>query len=269
MEAINFLSYLFDCGLSYSSICTARSALSCFLNIQYCEMFGEHPVVKRFIKGVFELRPSLPRYKETWNVDIVLSFLEKLAPVKIITLKDLTLKLVMLIAILSGQRYQTLAVLKISEMRLAENKCIFHIKSLLKHSKIGKHIEPIELFEFTENENLCVIKTLKEYIERTEDKRKGDELFISYQKPHGVVGKATISRWLRVVLKRSGIDTNIFAPHSIRGASTSMAAAKGIPIETIMKAGGWSRESTFGKFYKRKVSTNLGKELLEKFIPTK
>ena len=35
---------------------------------------GQHPLVCRFIKGIFECRPSPPRYQETWDVTVVLDF---------------------------------------------------------------------------------------------------------------------------------------------------------------------------------------------------
>ena len=47
--AIDFLTSLFDAGLSYSSINTARSALSALFQIPG---FADIPVVKRFMRGV-------------------------------------------------------------------------------------------------------------------------------------------------------------------------------------------------------------------------
>ena len=42
-------------GLSYSSINTARSALSSILKLDNCDNFGTHPLVTRFMKGIYEL----------------------------------------------------------------------------------------------------------------------------------------------------------------------------------------------------------------------
>ena len=77
-EAINFLAVLYKAGLSYSAICVARSALSSYLDCSDCDVFGEHRLVKRFIKGVFELRPALPKYSATWDVDIILEYFRDL-----------------------------------------------------------------------------------------------------------------------------------------------------------------------------------------------
>ena len=58
-----FLSMLHENGLSYSTVSTARSLLSSVpqLNINSSLPVGQLPIVKRFIKGIYELRPSLPR----------------------------------------------------------------------------------------------------------------------------------------------------------------------------------------------------------------
>ena len=67
-NGIDFLALLFQDGLGYSAINTARSALSTVLNTTSHTSFGTHPLVVRFLKGVFELKPSLPRYASIWDV---------------------------------------------------------------------------------------------------------------------------------------------------------------------------------------------------------
>lgn len=61
--------------------------------------------------GVFIDRLNLPRYTETWDVSIVFSFIRSMGDNEVLTLFDLTLKLVMLLALLTGQRAQTLSFL--------------------------------------------------------------------------------------------------------------------------------------------------------------
>jgi hypothetical protein len=136
---INFLSELYTQGLSYSAINTARSALSTILLVPDGTTFGNHPLVTRFVKGVFVSRPALPRYTEIWDISLVFNYLRTLHPVEELNLKELTLKTVMLLAILSGQRYQTLHALSITSMERQENKYTFYVNQLLKTSKPGKH----------------------------------------------------------------------------------------------------------------------------------
>ena len=91
------------------------------------------------MKGVFENRPSLPRYSATWDIAVVLKYLGRLHPANKLSLKNLTLKVVTLLALLSGQRHQTLYKLKISCMQLSQDKCVFVLDELLKTPKPGRH----------------------------------------------------------------------------------------------------------------------------------
>ena len=96
---------------------------------------------------------------------------------------------------------------------------------------------------------------LKEYLCRTKKLRMlgKSQMLISFQKPYGPITSQTLSRWIRVVMERSGIDTRIFKPHSTRSAATSKAWGMKVPIEDILKKGGWSNSTTFAKYYKRDI----------------
>ena len=45
------------------------------------------------MRGVFERKPSLPRYTSTWDVNIVLSYIRSLSDNALLPLKDLSHKL--------------------------------------------------------------------------------------------------------------------------------------------------------------------------------
>ena len=60
------------------------------------------------MKGVFELKPALPRYSEIWDVKIALGYLKTLKDVSSFSIKELTLKLAMLLCLTTGQRCQTI-----------------------------------------------------------------------------------------------------------------------------------------------------------------
>ena len=94
--------------------------------------FGTHPLVYRFVKGVFELKPSSPKYKGIWDVRIVLKHLSEYLTPQTPTLKKLTLKTTMLLALLSGQRCQTLQRLSVNNKVLEQDTCKFTIVELLK-----------------------------------------------------------------------------------------------------------------------------------------
>jgi len=96
-NVIEFLTRLYDSGSSYSAINTAWSALSATVELADSpHSVGEHPLVRRFVRATYQSRPPLPRYQTIWDVSKVLNFLKTWSPVNKLSLKLLTLKLVML-----------------------------------------------------------------------------------------------------------------------------------------------------------------------------
>ena len=76
LEGMAFLMHLRNQNLRYSAINTARSALSSILTLQDHHTLGEHPLVTRFLKGIFELKPSLPLYSFVWDVGVVFRYFQ-------------------------------------------------------------------------------------------------------------------------------------------------------------------------------------------------
>lgn len=214
---------LFNDGLSYSSLNTARSALSSILPLIDGIPFGKHPLVIRFLKGVFESRPAMPRYTAVWDVNQVLDYLKTLSPVNEISLKSLTLKLTMLLALVTAQRGQSLLLLRVDSMIDSGSSVVFSLQELVKQSKPGSKAMVIELHSFTDP-RLCVVTTFHEYLTRTSLVRGAhNQLLLIYVKPYGPVSRDTVSRWVKYVLQSSGIDVSVFKPYSTRSASTSKA----------------------------------------------
>ena len=104
---------LHEKGLSYTTINTARSAISAITLSEDKDTVGCHPLVSRFMKGIYKGSPPTPRYQSTWDVQPVLTYLASINSVDKLDLKMLTLKLVMLIALVSAQRGQSLHILDI------------------------------------------------------------------------------------------------------------------------------------------------------------
>lgn len=239
---------LFDSGAGSSFIGTCRSALSNYLPTVDGTPVGSHPLVVQFMKGVKNRRPARPKYSHIWDTDIVVQFLKDL---DVTSLKNLTLKLVMLLALVTAQRAQTLSLLKLGDLTDKGSEVIFRISAALKTKAAGSAI--ITLREFTEDSDLCVVRTLKDYIQRTKELRKNDSLLISWMKPYKAVHVDTIRRWILCVMELAGIDITLFKAHSTRSASVSKAHNKNVPLETILDAGMWNNESTFTKFYHKEI----------------
>ena len=104
----------------------------------------------------------------------------------------------MLLALLSGQRGQTIHTLKSEDARLKDDKCVLVFSAVLKQTKPGSYIQPLELEAF-ENKNVCIVAHMRQYLKVTEALRKGKQLFISFVKPHSEVLRDTISRWIKTL----------------------------------------------------------------------
>ena len=253
-DLLNFLSELFfDGDAGYSVINQARSALSSFVILRDNKYdIGNHPLISRFMRGVFHKKPPRPRYKEIWDASIVLNYLRKLSPRKKLDLRALTLKLCTLIALLAAQRVQSLHLLNLDCMVMKESEVIFHFKELLKQSRPGNADSTLRLKAYAPDRRLCIVHYLKEYIKRTETIRGQERaLLISYQKPHKQVTTATISRWIKNTMAAAGINTDVYKAHSTRAASSSAANDSNLPIKSILEQAGWSNEKTFQQYYKK------------------
>lgn len=245
----------FNAGCGYSAIVTHRSALANFIILPGYSSLSNHPLVKRFMKGVFNLKPTLPRYTKTWDASQLVKFLKSLYPNSDLSLKLICLKTASLLTLLSGQRIHTVHLIQVQNIDLTENAAICYIKDLTKCTKPSNPNKPLRYLAFPEDESLCPVKCLTEYIERRKIFLKNEEgrLFFTHAKPHHIASKDTVARWVREAMRFAGINTDVFKPHSIRSASTSKAKAKGVPMDVILRHGTWSQSSTFFKFYYREI----------------
>ena len=123
VKDIEFLRELYEAGLGYSAINTARSALSSVIIPNEGIPFGRDPLVCRFLKGIFELKPCFPKYSEIWDVNKVLCYLKSFSLVGEMDLKDLTMNLATLLCLLTGQRCQTIHKMDINFVQLEEHRC--------------------------------------------------------------------------------------------------------------------------------------------------
>ena len=261
---LDFLVSLEELDLGYSAINTARSALSALLTVHKHDSLGNHPLIKRFLKGVYEKCPAVPRYTLTWDVNVALAYLRKLSPVKLLSLKMLTIKLTLLLALVTAQRVQTIQLFKLSNLTKGAHY-VFAPEEHLKHNRPGKKPTVITLKPFPPDRRLCPLTVLKQYLARTKELRTpgtSDQLLISYTAPHKPVARDTIRRWIVLALKNAGINTDKYRAHSTRAAATTSALAHAAPVEDILNTAGWASAGTFAKFYNKRVENKFQSSLL-------
>lgn len=251
LTILNFLTEIYNRGVSYGTLNSVRSALAFLLSPR----LALEPQIKRFFKGVYNLRPSCPRYDYTWDPAVVLNYVQQWDNYTI-TLNNLAKKLAVLLALATAHRLQTLSLIDIRNIRTLPEDHTIEIKIPDRIKTSGKNAcQPtLVLPVLKEKPQICVATILRVYLERSTDCRPKDchSLFITSKKPFKAATSQTLSKWIKSVLSLSGIDTNHFTAYSTRHASTSAAFRKGVSLAVIRKTAGWSKTSkTFGTFYNK------------------
>ena len=204
---VKFLTKKFEQGASYGTLNSYRSAISLISP----NKIGDDQLISRFLKGVFKLKPSFPKYSFTWDVSIVLNHIAKFFPLENLTFEKLTLKTVMLLSLATAQRAQTLATVRLQNILVTPDQIQIRIQDILKTAAPGRE-QPLLTVPFLRSKpELCVASTLLKYIKTSSNLRnKSDKLFISLKKSYKPVSTQTISRWIKLILTESGINTNVF-----------------------------------------------------------
>lgn len=248
---IHFLTEIFDSGAKYGTVNSYKSALALLLGSNL-----DDDRIKRFMKGVFRLRPTKPKYDFTWEPHTVLDYLSQKWPNEDLNLETLTKKTLTLLALVTAHRMQTFALIKLENISINNREITIKIPDIIKTSNPNSFQPLLKLPFYDERPEICPSRCLKEYLNKTCSLRKDtcNFLFISYKKPHNKISCQRMSHWVKDVLVNSGIDTSIFTAHSTRHASTSSASRLGVGLDIIRKTAGWSHSSlTFARYYNKNV----------------
>lgn len=156
------------------------------------------------------IRNHQPRFSVVWDVYFVLNYPKKISGNDLqFSDKMLTLKSTMFKA-LTSTRSSGIHYLHITFTEMADSYISF---SYNEPQKSCQKSPVINFHEFSNNENLCVVKTIKAYTERSVERKCNNNLVRYF--------------W--------AISTQFFSAHSTRLASTSKATLQGATIEDILK----------------------------------
>ena len=170
----NFLAYLYKEGYQYSSVNAYRSAISSVHEKIDGYIVVQHPLICRLIKGVFQARPPLPRYSHTWDVQRVLNFLTSLGENHSLSLKHLSWKVTMLLALSRPSRSADLSKLDLSRHVYKPDGVCFYPSTLAKQSRSTSQITNFFFPSLPGEDSLCPVSTLKEYENRTKSLQGGE-----------------------------------------------------------------------------------------------
>ena len=153
-------------------------------------------------------------------------------------------------------------MLSVIDMDQSMDKVIFHIIGLTKCSKSARPNQPVVYRAYVEDELLCPVKCIYAYLTKRSEIVTKDftEFFITFGKPHHPASKDSLARWVKEVMRNSGIDTEILKPHSTKVASNSTAYKLGIPLHEVLKRGPLSNAGTFFAYYFREIKDWLDEQ---------
>ena len=191
----------------------------------------------------------MPRYSEVWDIGMVITYVRGLGSNNTMPLKELTLKTVAILSILTSQRVSSVAYLSKQNTFFPPNKVIFVPVKLSKHHRQGKKIRKITIQSYPGDARVCAVETVRAYIARRQYLCGEDQLLVTHRKPYRPASVDTVARWLKQVLKLAGVNPAVFGAHSYRGASTSAARQASIPIQKILARGQWASEHTWRSHY--------------------
>ena len=254
VQVLEYLTFLYEIGRSYRTINVHRSMLSGKLPEIDGVHIGKHPMVTRLLKAVYNKRTPRAKYDAFWDADKALCSVKELGATESLPLKQITLKTVLLLALSAFLRVSELASIDVKSLRFGESEVRFSLLKPRKAQSSGP-LQNLTVKKHPEDSQICPVSCLRSYIERTKKLRAKNEreLFVGLVPPHKVVGSCSIARWIKHALRLSKIDTSVFSAHSTRGAAASSALVSGVSCDQILKAASWKRESTFKRFYKRRI----------------
>lgn len=103
---------------------------------------------------------------------------------------------------------------------------------------------------------LCPVHALRSYVNRTSQFRTSEQLFACYAgaKKGSALSKQRLSHWIVEAVRLAYASRGTACPigvhaHSTRSLASSWAWAKGMSIQDICFAAGWSSRNTFARFY--------------------
>ncbi len=248
---------------------------------------GRHRLVSAFMRGVRRLRPARPMAVPSWDLSVVLEGLvtAPFEPLKSASERILTLKVVILLALTSLKRVGDLQALSVSEtcMDFAPGlvkvtlrprpgyvpkvlSTSFRSQVVILHSF---HPPPFASSEDERLHMLCPVRALKLYVDYSKVWRKTSQLLVCF----GVgrrglaTSKQRISHWVRDAILLAYEARNLPSPlslraHSTRGVASSQALFRGVLLEDICVAAGWSSPHTFVRFYNLDIDTAPGSQIL-------
>ena len=186
-------------GYQYHSINSYRSTISSVHEKVDGHQIGQHPMVSKMLRDVFNSRPHQSRYKSTWKVSTVLDWISS-ETTSNKSLLLLLMKLTTLLALCRPCWSADLAGLQLLSLKFTKKRATFMVSHVAKQNRPGQSLKEFFFPSLPDNPADCLVSTLQKYILRTKQFREGkdgnhkDRLFITSTGGHSPATSATTTR---------------------------------------------------------------------------
>jgi hypothetical protein len=267
---LSFLQELLDKGRAPSTLRVYVAAITASHAPIAGQSVGRNNLVVRFLRGSRRLHPPRPLSVPAWDLPTVLRALKgpPFEPLQSVSLKTLSLKTALLLALASVKRVGDLQALSVNPACLEFGSNDSKVVLKPKHGYVPKALytpfraQVITLSALPSSEEdrefnlLCPVRALRMYIERSAPFRQTEQLFVCFggRTKGSPVTKHRISRWLVDAIALAYSSLGLQSPigvraHSTRGVASSWAWSSGVSMTDICAAAGWASPSTFARFY--------------------
>ena len=106
----------------------------------------------------------------------------------------------------------------------------FYFNKCHKSWTKGKAPPAVTYQEYTQDESLCLVRTIEEYIAckgTWRSRKEESQVLLSFSHPHKPVVSSTVSGWLKAIIMKSSVDTGTLKTHSTRSASNLLNVDEG------------------------------------------
>ena len=276
-DILSFLQSLYDKGRKHNTVKVYLAAISaCHLGFGDMTV-GEHRLVRRFMKGGQRLHPISKSVVPSWDLATVLDSLSRrpFEPLHEVSMKLLSLKTALLLAVVTAKRVSDLHALSCSAecMRFDDDGLRVvvkanpafvpknHLTSLVPVELKAFFPPPFTSAEMERRHNLCPVRALRVYVDRTAGSRTNNQLFVSWdpKAPGKPVSKIRLSQWIVEAIQLAYSSRGLVPPvggraHSTRAVAASWALCRGVSVQDVCAAASWASSSTFARFYSLDVA---------------
>ncbi len=283
---LEFLQERLTAGAAATTLRVYVAAIAAWRELDETPL-GRYRMVSAFMRGVRRLRPVRPTAVPSWDLSVIHEDLvmAPFEPLESASERILTLEVTLLLALTSLKRVGDLQAFSVSEtcmdfapglVKMTLRPRPGYIPKVLSTSfrsqVVTLHSFHPPPFASSEDERLyllCPVRTLKLYVDHSKIWRKSPQLLICFGAGRRglATSKQRISHRVRDAISLAYEARNLPSPlslraHSTRGMASSQALFRGVPLEDICVAAGWSSPHTFVKFYNLDIDTAPGSQIL-------